>query len=395
MPSLPLAGGFSGHGLQHAPATGRALAEYIVFGEYRTIDSTPFSCSRYLRGRPFREHNVIQERRPMLHLDAGQVAARLGRAPLIDALMQAFRSDHEVPERLHYALGGPENPLGTLLVMPAWQMHGSLGVKLVTVFPGNGRLGLAAVHAAYALFDATNGLLRAVLDGTELTRRRTAAASALAARYLARADADRLLLVGTGGLATHLIESHAVVRPLRSVRVWGRHPERAAAVARALADRPYAVEAADDLEAAVGWADIISCATLSQAPLVRGAWLRPGQHLDLVGSFTPAMREADDEALARASIYVDTPGALAESGELVQAIASGAICATDIRGDLGELARGALPGRRSAEEITLFKSVGCALEDLAAADLAVRGAANIGGPATAGDTANIGGAAHG
>jgi ornithine cyclodeaminase len=280
--------------------------------------------------------------------------------------------------------------------MPAWQNHGSLGVKLVTVFPGNGRLGLSAVHAAYALFDATTGLLLALLDGTELTRRRTAAASALAARYLARADAGRLLLVGTGGLATHLIESHAAVRPLRSVRVWGRNVERAAAVARALADRPYAIEAVTDLEAAVRWADIISCATLSTAPLVLGAWLRPGQHLDLIGSFTPAMREVDDEALARASIHVDTrEGALAESGELVQGIAAGAICATDIRGDLGELAHGTLPGRRSAAEITLFKSVGCALEDLAAADLAVHGAANTGRPATPGGSANIGGPLHG
>jgi ornithine cyclodeaminase len=310
----------------------------------------------------------------MQHLDAGQVAARLGRAPLIDALARAFRSDYQAPERLHFAVGGPHHPEDTLLVMPAWQTRGSLGVKLVTVFPGNGKLGIAAVHAAYALFDAATGVLLALLDGTELTRRRTAAASALAARYLARPDAGRLLLVGTGGLAPHVIESHAVVRPLRAVRVWGRSFERAAAVARALAGRPYTVEAVDDLEAAVRWADIVSCATLARDPIVPGAWLQPGQHLDLIGSFTPAMRETDDDALTRASIYVDTRiGALAESGELVHGIASGVIGAADIRGDLRELARGTLPGRRAAGEITLFKSVGCGLEDLAAAELAVRG----------------------
>jgi alanine dehydrogenase len=310
----------------------------------------------------------------MLHLDAGQVAARLGRAPLIDALARAFQSDIEAPERLHYAVGGPQHPEDTLLVMPAWQTRGSLGVKLVTVFPDNGRLGIAAVQAAYALFDAATGQLLALLDGTELTRRRTAAASALAARYLARADAGRLLVVGTGGLAPHVIESHAAVRPLRAVRVWGRNFERAAAVARGFADRPYAVEAVDDLEAAVRWADIVSCATLARTPVVPGTWLQPGQHLDLIGSFTPSMRETDDDALTRASIFVDTrAAALVESGELVQGIASGVIGASDIRGDLRELSRGTLPGRRSAREITLFKSVGCALEDLAAADLAVRG----------------------
>jgi ornithine cyclodeaminase len=122
----------------------------------------------------------------------------------------------------------------------------------------------------------------------------------------------------------------------------------------------------------VRWADIISCATLATAPLVRGAWLSPGQHLDLIGSFTPAMREVDDEALARSRIYVDTlEGALAESGELVQAMAGGLITAADIHGDLAALTRGTVSGRGSAEEITLFKSVGCAIEDLAAAELAL------------------------
>jgi len=308
----------------------------------------------------------------MLQLDAQQVAARLGRGPLIDALMRAFHEDYQVPDRQHYAVGGPLNPKDTLLVMPAWRVGGCLGVKLVTVFPGNARQGESAVHATYALFDAATGRPLAVLDGTELTRRRTAAASALAARYLARSDATRLLMVGTGGLAPHVIESHAAVRPISSVRVWGRRMEAAETVARGFAHHPYEVLAASDLPAAVDWADIISCATLSETPLVQGAWLRPGQHVDLIGSFTPAMREADDRALARAGIYVDTRGALAESGELLHGFASGSLSAADIRGDLSDLVRGIVEGRRSAEEITLFKSVGCAMEDLAAAQLAVR-----------------------
>jgi alanine dehydrogenase len=309
----------------------------------------------------------------MLQLDAPEVAARLGRGPLIDALMRAFQEDYQVPDRQHYSVGGPQSPKDTLLVMPAWRAGGCLGVKLVTVFPGNARRGESAVHATYALFDASTGLPLALLDGTELTRRRTAAASALAARYLARPDATRLLMVGTGGLAAHVIESHAAVRPISSVRIWGRRMEAAETVARGFADRPYDVEAVSDLQAAVGWADIISCATLSETPIVHGDWLRPGQHLDLIGSFTPTMREADDGALERAGIYVDTrSAALAESGELLHGFASGVISAADVRGELSDLVRGTVAGRRSAEEITLFKSVGCAIEDLAAAELAIR-----------------------
>jgi ornithine cyclodeaminase len=312
----------------------------------------------------------------MLQLDAPQVAARLGRGPLIDALMRAFQEDYQVPDRQHYAVGGALNPKDILLVMPAWRVGGCLGVKLVTVFPDNGLRGESAVHATYALFDAATGLPLAVIDGTELTRRRTAAASALAARYLAPPDATRLLMVGTGGLAPHVIESHAAVRPISAVRVWGRRLEAAETVARGFAGRPFEVEAVSDLPAAVRWADIISCATLAETPIVHGGWLRPGQHLDLIGSFTPAMREADDDALARAGIYVDTrAGALAESGELLHAIASGVITASDVRGELSDLTRGTVAGRRSAEEITLFKSVGCAIEDLAAAELAIRASA--------------------
>jgi ornithine cyclodeaminase len=181
-------------------------------------------------------------------------------------------------------------------------------------------------------------------------------------------------MIGTGGLAPHVIESHAVVRPIRSVRIWGRRPERARAIAESLAEKSYDIEAVEDLEAAVGWADIISCATLATVPLVHGAWLREGQHLDLIGSYTPQMREADDAALARATIYVDTrTGALVESGELVHALATGVLKAADIRGELFDLVRGLAIKRKTAKEITLFKSVGSAIEDLAAAELALAG----------------------
>jgi alanine dehydrogenase len=308
----------------------------------------------------------------MLHLDAAAVAARLGRLELIDALERAFCCEYQVPARQHFEVGGGGNSPGTLLIMPAWRAGGGIGVKLVTVFPDNTARGQTAVQATYTLFDSTTGAPRAILDGTELTHRRTGAASALAARYLAIPQASRFLMVGTGGLAPHVIESHAAVRPIREVRVWGRRTERAQAIAQGLTGKSYHVEATADLEAAVRWADIISCATLATSPIVFGAWLRPGQHLDLIGSFTPQMREADDEALARAAIYVDTrAAALAESGELVHAFAAGFLTAADIRGELRDLVHGTVAPRRTALEITVFKSVGSGIEDLAAAELAL------------------------
>ena len=311
----------------------------------------------------------------MRSIDAATLAALLDRRVLIEALDRAFAAGADVPPRAHHDTGGAGRP-GTLLVMPAWSRT-SIGVKLVTVHPDNATRGEPAVHAAYALFDAATGAPRAVIDGTELTRRRTAAVAALAARYLAPPDAERLLMVGTGSLAPHVIESHALVRPIRAVRIWGRRRARAAAIAERVAGRGFEVAVADDLAEAVGWADIVSCATLAAEPVVRGAWLRPGQHVDLIGAYTPQMRELDDAGLRRARIYVDTrAGALAESGELVQALAAGVLAPADLCGELSDLAAGRVTGRRDPREITVFKSVGTALADLAAAELAV--AASLG-----------------
>ena len=276
-----------------------------------------------------------------------------------------------VRQQYQLAPAAPDRSAGTLLVMPAWQPGGALGIKLVTVFPDNPLQGLAAVSASYVLFDATNGQPRALLDGGELTLRRTGAASALASRHLSVPQASRLLMVGTGRLAAHLIESHVLVRPVREVRIWGRRADRARALAASLRGPELSVEATDDLEGGTRWADIVSCATLSRQPLVRGAWLKEGQHLDLVGAFTPEMREVDDEAVARAQVFVDTrSGALSESGEIIGAIARGVIDQRAIRGELCELGSG-LFKRSGPRAITLFKSVGSALEDLAAAQLAL------------------------
>jgi alanine dehydrogenase len=298
-----------------------------------------------------------------------ELTAALDDRGLVERLREAFREGAECPPRHHHAVGAPGTD-ATLLLMPAWQPGRALGVKVVTVFPSNAARGLSAVQGTYLLLDAETGRPRALLDGAALTRRRTAAASALAATYLARRDSSTLVMVGTGSLAPHLVAAHAAVRPIREVRVWGRGAEKAAALAAGL-DRPgLRVTAVQDLEAAVRGADVVSCATLSAAPLVHGGWLRPGTHVDLVGGFTPAMREADDEAVRRSRVFVDTPAAFEEAGDVVQPVAHGLLRKEDVA-DLFDLVHGRRPARRGDEEITLFKSVGAALEDLAAARLAL------------------------
>jgi ornithine cyclodeaminase len=253
-----------------------------------------------------------------------------------------------------------------------------VGIKIVTVFPDNGKRGLPGVFGSYVLLDGTTGQPVAMLDGTMLTARRTAAASALAARFLAATDASSMAMVGAGALAYRLVRAHATVRPIRHVRIWGRDGARAAALAVRIAAEDWAagldVAAAPDLEAAVRAADVVSCATMSRTALVRGEWLKPGAHLDLVGAYTPEMRESDDEAARRAAIWVDTlEGALKEGGDVVLPIRAGVIRREDVRGDLYGLCRGTVAGRTAADQITMFKSVGTAIEDLAAAQLAVGG----------------------
>jgi ornithine cyclodeaminase len=309
----------------------------------------------------------------LLTLDAAAVAAALPYDQLIKALAIAFGSEFEVPLRAHHEVAPPDGTPGTLLLMPAWQPGGSIGVKIATVFPDNAAQGYPAVFASYILMSAETGVPVAVLDGTELTLRRTAAASALASSYLSRSDSTRLLMVGTGNLAPHLIAAHATARPVTEICIWGRRKEAAGKLAATLAASSFSVTVSDDLEEAVGQADVISCATLAIEPLIRGEWLKSGQHLDLVGAYKPDMREADSAAVSRADIYVDTrAGAMSEAGDILQAINDGSIQASDIKGELRDLVTGAFGGRTSDESITLFKSVGTAIEDLAAAELAVR-----------------------
>ncbi|MBB3660422.1 ornithine cyclodeaminase [Rhizobium sp. BK650] len=307
----------------------------------------------------------------MLILDEDQTRSALPWAQLIDAIEAMFRSDCVMPVRHHHDMEVPGEENATLLLMPAWLPGQYTGIKTVSVFPGNVRRGLPAIFGSYLLSSAATGQMLAVIDGGELTARRTAATSALASRYLSRPDAEEMLVCGTGRLSLNLMQAHGTVRPIRRYRIWGRNREaakRAAEEAQALGLRTEAVE---DLEAAVRTADIVSCATLSSEPLVYGDWLKPGAHLDLVGAFKPSMRESDDTAVLRSVVYVDTrAGALSEGGDIMQPLKSGLMKESDIRGELAELISGASTGRTNAQEITLFKSVGAALEDLAGAILA-------------------------
>jgi|TARA_R110002072_G_scaffold45001_3_gene125380 ornithine cyclodeaminase len=305
-------------------------------------------------------------------ISAADVQQALDFPSLVERLRQAFKADIQVPLRHHHTLARATEPDATLLLMPAWDGENHVGVKMVTVTPGNADRGLPAVMGIYVLMDGKTGQPLALVDGPMLTLRRTAAASALAADYLAAKDTEKMLMVGTGALAPHLIEAHAAVRPIRQVTLWGRNPEKARKLAQSLSRDGLLVEAAEDLEAAVKQAQLISCATLSTTPLVKGDWLQPGQHLDLVGAFTPQMREADDAAVAKAQVFVDTrEGATKEGGEIVQALASGALRLADIRADLHQLTRQTTPPKDYGAALTLFKSAGTALEDLAAAQLAV------------------------
>jgi ornithine cyclodeaminase len=292
---------------------------------------------------------------------------------LVEALRDMFAKGCEMPVRHHHTVNVPGEPDATLLLMPAWQEGSYIGVKTVTVFPGNSARGKLAVNASYALMSASTGETLAMIDGGELTARRTAAASALAADYLARKEAGHLLVAGTGRLALNLVEAYASVRPIRRVTIWGRDRAKAEDVASRASALGFEAAAAESLETACGEADIISCATLSPVPIIKGEWLKPGVHVDLIGAFRPDTRESDDEAVRRSNVFVDTrAGATSEAGDIVIPIRNGVIKADDIAADLYELTRGLHIGRRAEDEITLFKSVGAALEDLAGAILAYK-----------------------
>jgi alanine dehydrogenase len=299
----------------------------------------------------------------MKFISAEELASKAPYRDIVEALREGFRSPVTTPVRHHHET----NHATTLLLMPAWSARWT-GLKTVTVKTDNAAKNLPTVQANYLLIDNETGTPVVAMDGTELTRRRTAAASALAADYLARVDASTLVIVGSGALAPHFLHAHASVRPIRKVIVCARSPEKTGGLAKILESLGYEGHVTSDIESAVREADIVSCVTSSTVPLVKGAWLKPGTHVDLAGAFKPTMRETDAEVVARASVFVDTyDGALAEAGDLLQARDEGKFDFKNVKADLAELCSGKSRGRQSGKEITLFKSCGTALEDLATA----------------------------
>lgn len=290
---------------------------------------------------------------------------------LVARLEKAFGSDSVlVPQRHHHDFPNPNEGVdSTLLLMPAWDPGKNAGIKIVNVSPNNQKYNLPSIQGVYLLMDAQKGSLKAIFDAKELTNKRTAAASALASSYLSRETSSSMLMIGTGALCRNLIAAHASVRPIEKVFVYGRSTNKARAIASELTTEALKVEPISSIEEVISEVDIVSCATLTKIPLVFGEYLRPGQHLDMVGAYKKDMREADNKALLRASIFVDNfTGALKETGDLVIPLAEGVIQEEDVKGDLFGLCSGQAQGRTSSDQITFFKSVGHALEDLIGAN---------------------------
>lgn len=291
-------------------------------------------------------------------------------AKLIRAIEDIFVTDGAVaPDRTVHTVAVPGGADASLLLKPGWVVGDVIAVKVVTFFPENGPKGLATVNGGVLLFSASDGTFIGACDGNVLTARRTAAASAVAAKRLARPDAKRLLVVGTGALGPMTAQAHSAVRAFDHIAVWGRAVSKAHDVAEELRTLGLPASASEDLDASVAEADVISCVTGSTSPLLKGALLKDGAHVDLIGAFSPQMRESDDETIRRARVWVDTKSDAILAGDLAQPLESGILSVDDIEGDLAELISGACPTRENDTEITLFKSAGTALEDVAAAKL--------------------------
>lgn len=303
----------------------------------------------------------------MLIIPDADIIQLLDYQKLIEALREIFQSDYTMPVRHHHFYKTAEGDENTLILMPVWNQD-YLGMKQVTVAPANASKNMPSIYAQYILSDAKTGQPLAMMNATELTARRTACTSALAASFLCREDAEHLLVVGGGKVAQHLVQAHSAIRNFNKVSIWMRNPAKMEAFVSDLIKQGIPAESVTNLEETARQADLISCATLSPTPVIKGDWIKAGTHLDMIGSHKPTTRETDDEAIHKSSIFVDSrAGALHETGELAIPITNGIISENDVKADIVELVKGIHPGRTSMEEITLFKSAGLAVEDLAAA----------------------------
>jgi 1-pyrroline-2-carboxylate reductase [NAD(P)H] len=310
----------------------------------------------------------------MRFIQAADVHRVLEFTDLIDALRRAFGSPAGTPRRMVFRLDENDSTHDAFALLPAWNDE-VIGVKAFTYLPGNADAGRPILHSKILLFDRATGEPLDIVDGTSVTYWRTAAVAGLAADYLARRDARRLLVCGTGNLAPFMALAHAAVRPIEEVVFWGRTPERAETVARALAAKrsDLVCRAAADLESEVAAADVVSCVTASHDPVIFGDWVRPGTHVDLFGNHERHGRECDTELIVKGRLYVDSrDNVMNEAGDVLIPIEEGRIGPDAIIGELADLCSGAVGGRGDADEVTVFKSVGTALADLAAAQLVTR-----------------------
>ena len=311
-----------------------------------------------------------------MHFIAKEDVERLAPyGPLVEALAKGLGEPIECPPRSHF---NPNHDASAVLIMPAWRPHQIMGTKIVSIWPGNNARGLSAVSAIYVVTSCKDGTPLAVIDGTELTLRRTAAAAALAARTLARPNSQRLLVLGTGALSAHLAMAHHSVFNLSEVTVWGRSLDKACGVVANLAEVGIAAQATSDLQLALANADIVAAATTASTPFIPSAWVMAGTHLGLIGAFTANMAEAELQLLPRAQLFADNRAAVLEKGgEVVQALRAGLIAQHDVLAELSELV--ASPAqinfRRAESDITVFKSVGFAALDLIAAEHVLSGLA--------------------
>ncbi|MDX0430699.1 ornithine cyclodeaminase family protein [Sinorhizobium medicae] len=309
-----------------------------------------------------------------------ELAKLLRMEQLVEALRKSFTEGCSAPAREHHPIEGAQGEQGMLLLMPAWSPAGPtryLGVKQVNIFPQNAALNRPALTSIYNLFDGNTGEHLASMDGNTITGRRTVAVSALAARYLSRRDSKELLVLGSGRVASLIPYAYRAVRDIESVKIWDINRAGAERLQSSLAADGFECEIADSLEHAVRSADIVSAATLSTTPLILGEWLRPGTHVDLIGAFTPGMRESDNHCVAMSDVYTDTGEAMHEAGDLIQPKKTGAIGEDHVKGTLSDLVTGRALGRESDASCTLFKAVGTALADLSAATLAYEAARRI------------------
>jgi ornithine cyclodeaminase/alanine dehydrogenase-like protein (mu-crystallin family) len=300
---------------------------------------------------------------PPLHPRLITYDQMVGRLSWTEAV-EALRAGHLRPKaQVADMFLGPAD--ATLLSRGAFIDGLGYGVKSVTVFDRNAAHGLPTVQGAMLVFEPRHGRLDAIIDSRLVTEFKTAADSVLGARLLARPDSAHLLVVGAGTVARSLIKAYRALFPyLKRVSVWARRVEQSTALAREFDDEPVSVVAVCDLATAAAEADIVTSATMARDPVLRGGWIRPGTHVDLIGAYKADMREADDALISGGSLFVDSRETTNHIGELTIPIASGVIAATAVMGDLYDLAQGQVRGRHSESEVTVYKNGGGAHLDL-------------------------------